>query len=87
MTPKPITAPVNRSRKRDWIGSDRRYDGYNRSFLNRIKDIMDPSFLINWRSLIGDKNRGKRRHPFNTLNFFITFLVNYVYSTRFLSGH
>ena len=38
MTPKPITSTGNRS--------TRRYDRYNRSLVNRIEDLMDPSFLI-----------------------------------------
>ena len=64
MTPKPITAAGNRSTGRYWIGSDRRYDRYNRSLVNRIEDLMDPSFLMNWRDLIADNNRGKRGHPY-----------------------
>ena len=49
MTPKPITATANRSKRRYWIGSDRRYDRYNRSLVNRIEDLLDPSFLMNWK--------------------------------------
>ena len=36
---------------------------------------MDPSFLMNWRDLIADNNRGKRGHPYKTPNAFITFLA------------
>ena len=75
MTPKPITAAGNRSTRRYWIGSDRRYDRYNRSLVNRIEDLMDPSFLMNWRDLVADNNRGKRGHPYKTPNAFITFLA------------
>ena len=39
MTPKPITATDNKSKRRYWIGSDRRYDRYNRSLVNRIEDL------------------------------------------------
>ena len=75
MTPKSISITGNRSIRRYWIGSDRRYDRYNRSLVNRIEDLMDPSFLMNWRDPIADNNRGKRRHPYKTPNAFITFLV------------
>ena len=46
MTPKPITATANRSERRYWIGSDRRYDRYNRFLVNRIEKFLGPSFLI-----------------------------------------
>ncbi len=42
MTPKPITAVINRITRRYWIGSDRRFDRYNRSLVNRIEDLIDP---------------------------------------------
>jgi transposase, IS4 family len=87
MTPKPITAKGNRSKRRYWIGSDRRYDRYNRSLVNRIEDLMDPSFLMNWRNLLADNNRGKRGHPYRTPNAFITFLAKLraMYSIPFRS--
>lgn len=40
MTPTLITVVGNRSLRRYWIGSNRRYDGYNRSLVNRIEDLM-----------------------------------------------
>ena len=76
MTPKPITAIGNRSKRRYWIGSNRRYDRYNRSLVDRLEDLMDPSFLMNWRTLLADNNSGKRGHPYRTPNAFITFLAN-----------
>ena len=87
MTPKPITATGNRSKRRYWIGSNRRYDRYNRSLVNRIEDLMDPSFLMNWRNLLADNNRGKRGHPYRTPNAFITFLAKLraVYNVPFRS--
>ena len=87
MTPKPITAIGNRSTRRYWIGSNRRFDKYNRSLVNRIEDLMDPSFLMNWRNLLGDNNRGKRGHPYGTPNAFITFLAKLraVYNVPFRS--
>ena len=73
MTPKPITATANRSKRRYWIGSNRRYDSYNSSLVDRIEDLFDPSFLIDWKMLLSDNNRGKRGHPYRTPNVFITF--------------
>jgi len=87
MTPKPITAIGNRSTRRYWIGSNRRYDRYNRSLVNRIEDLMDPSFLMNWKTLLEENNRRKRGHPFKTPNAFITFLekLRAVYGIPFRS--
>ncbi len=73
MTLQPITALGNRSTRRYWIGSDRRHDRYNRSLVNRIEDLMDPSFFMDWKPLLEENNRGKRGHPYVTPNAFITF--------------
>ena len=84
MTPKPITTTGNRSKRRYWIGSDRRYD---RSLVDRIEDLLDPSFLMDWKLLLADNNRGKRDHPYRTPNAFITFLAKLraMYSIPFRS--
>ncbi len=87
MTAQQITAITNRSTRRYWIGSNRRYDRYNRSLVNRIEDLMDPSFLMNWKTLLEENNRGKRGHPYRTPNAFITFLAKLraVYNVPFRS--
>ena len=87
MTPKPITATGNRSKRRYWIGSDRRYDRYNRSLVDRIEDLLDTSFLMDWKLLLADNNSGKRGHPYRTPNAFITFLAKLraMYSIPFRS--
>ena len=87
MTPKPITTTGNRSKRRYWIGSDRRYDRYNRSLVDRIEDLLDPSFLMDWKLLLADNNMGKRGHPYRTPNAFITFLAKLraMYSIPFRS--
>ena len=54
MTPKPITATGNGSTGIYGIGSGRRHDRYNRSLVNRIEDLMDPSFLMDWKILLED---------------------------------
>lgn len=75
MTPKPIKALGNRSTRKYWIGSGRRHDRYNRSLVNRIEDLMDPSFLLDWKALLEENNSGKKGRPFKTPNAFITFLA------------
>ena len=75
MTNQQITAAGNRSTRRYWIGSDRRFDRYNRSLVNRIEDLMDPSFLMDWKALLKENNDGKRGHPYRTPTAFITFLA------------
>lgn len=59
MTPKPITGLGNRSTGRYWIGSNRRHDKYNRSLVNRVEDLPDSLFLMNWKTLLEENNRGK----------------------------
>ncbi|MCL4412808.1 MAG: hypothetical protein M1526_05600 [Candidatus Thermoplasmatota archaeon] len=50
MTPNPITATVNRSTRGYWIGPDRRYYIYDRSLVDKIEDIIEPSFLLHAES-------------------------------------
>ena len=66
MTPKPIMVIGNRSTRRYWIGSDRRYDRYNRSLVDRIEDLLDPSFLMDWKLLLA-KLRAMYGIPFRSL--------------------
>ena len=75
MTNRQIIAVGNRSTRSYWIGSDRRFDRYNRSLVNRIVDLIHPSFMMNWKTLLKENNVGKRGHPFWTPNAFITFLA------------
>ena len=48
---------------------------------------MDPSFLMDWKTLLEENNRGKRGHPYTTPNAFITFLAKLraVYNVPFRS--
>ena len=87
MTPKPITATGNGSTGIHGIGSGRRHDRYNRSLVNRSEDLMDPSFLMDRKTLLEENNRGKRGHPYTTPNAFITFLAKLrtVYNIPFRS--
>ena len=87
MTTQQIIAVGGQSTRRYWIGSDRRFDRYNRSIVNRIEDLMDPSFLMDWKVLLKENNHGKRRHPYKTPNAFITFLAKLraIYNVPFRS--
>ena len=48
---------------------------------------MDPSFLMDRKTLLEENNRGKRGHPYTTPNAFITFLAKLraVYNVPFRS--
>ena len=87
MALKQIAAISNGSTRRYWIGSDRRFDRYNRSLVNRVKDLMDPSFLMDWKVLLKENNEGKRGHPYRTPRTFIIFLAKLrgMYSILFRS--
>ena len=87
MTTQQIIAVGGQSTRRYWIGSDRRFDRYNRSIVNRIEDLMDPSFLMDWKVLLKENNHGKRRHPYKTPKAFITFLAKLraIYNVPFRS--
>ncbi len=63
MRPKPITATGNISKRRYWIGSDRSYDRYNRSLMDRIEDLLGPSFLMDWKLLLADNNTEREAIP------------------------
>ncbi len=76
MTPKQIKALGNGSTRRYWIGSGRRRDRYNKSLVNRIGDLMDPSFLLNLKSLLEENNSGKKGRPSKTQTSFKQSLLN-----------
>ncbi len=75
MTPQPITGTGDRRTRRYWIGSNRLYDRYNRSLVDCIADLIDPSSFMDWKTLLYENNRGKRGLLFKTPNAFITFLA------------
>ena len=67
--------------------SHRKHEIYNGPLVNRVEDLLDPSFLMGWKLLLADNNRGKRGHPYRTSNAFITFLAKLraVYNVPFRS--
>ena len=75
MTNQSIMTGIYRCSLRYWIGSDRSYDRYNRSLVNRIEDLLDPSFLMYWKLLLNENDMNKVGHPFTTPNAFISFLA------------
>ena len=75
MTSQQTTAVGNGSTRRYWIGSDKRFDRYNRSLVNRIEDLMVPSFMMDWKVILKGNNEGQRGHRYRMPNAFITFLV------------
>lgn len=50
----------NRRTRRYWVGSNSGNDKYNRSLENRVIDLLDPSFLMNWKVLLEENNLGKK---------------------------
>jgi hypothetical protein len=76
MCSTPIVITRNRTiRRRYFVGSNRRWERYNPSPVNRIEDLMDTSFSMDWNTLLYENNRGKRGRPFKTPSAFITFLA------------
>lgn len=52
MTTQPFIAILNRSTRRNWTASNRRYDRFSRSLVSGIEDLMEPSLLMNWKTLL-----------------------------------
>ena len=77
----------NRSTKRYYTSSNRRRDRHNKSLVNRIENLIDVSFLMDWKALLEENNMGKTGHPFKASNAFITFFAKLksMYSVPFRS--
>ncbi len=75
MCSTPAYMSYSRSIRRYFVGSNRRWDRYNRSLVDRVHDLLNPGFLQHWRILLEEINRGKRGRPFKTPNAFILFLA------------
>ena len=58
MTPQ-INNKINRSIKRYWLGSNRRWGKYNESLVDRIEYLADLSFIKDNDRLLEEKNNGK----------------------------
>ncbi|WP_048074018.1 hypothetical protein [Ferroplasma acidarmanus] len=67
MTPQ-INNKINRSIKRYWIGSNRRWEKYNESLADRIEYLADLSFIRDYDSLLEENNNGKIGHPYKFCN-------------------
>ena len=65
----------NRGIRRYFVGSNRRWDRYNRSLVERSYDLLNPESLKSWRILLDEINRGKRGRPFKVPQAFILFLA------------
>lgn len=75
MCDTPAYMSCDRSTRRYFVGSDRRWDRYNRSLVDRVYDLLNPGFLQHWMVLLEEINRGKKGRPFKTPNAFIVFLA------------
>ena len=75
MCAAPAYMGMSRGIERYFVGSNRRWERYNRSLVDRVYDLMDPGFLIHCRNLLEEINLNKRGRPFKTPNAFIAFLA------------
>ena len=74
MTPQ-INNKINRSIKRYWIGSNRRWEKYNESLVDRIQYLTDLSFIKDYDTLLEEKNNGKIGHPYKVPDALIMYLA------------
>ena len=74
MTPQ-INNKINRSIKRCWIGSNRRWEKYNESLVDRIEYITDLSFIKDNDRLLEENNNGKIGHPYKVPDTLIMYLA------------
>ena len=74
MTPQ-INNKINRSIKRYWIGSNRRWEKYNESLADRIEYLADLSFIRDYDSLLEENNNGKIGHPYKVPDALIMYLA------------
>ena len=74
MTPQ-INNKINRSIKRYWIGSNRRWEKYNESLVDRVEYLTDLSFIKDYDTLLEEKNNGKIGHPYKVPDALIMYLA------------
>ena len=74
MTPQ-INNKINRSIKRYWIGSNRRWEKYNESLVDRIEYLTDLSFIKDNDRLLEENNNGKIGHPYKVPDALIMYLA------------
>ena len=74
MTPQ-INNKIHRSIKRYWIGSNRRWEKYNESLVDRIEYLADLSFIKDNDRLLEEKNNGKIGHPYKVPDALIMYLA------------
>ena len=74
MTPQ-INNKINRSIKRYWIDSNRRWKKYNGSLVDRIEYLIDLSFIKDYDGLLEENNWDKIGHPYKVLDALIMYLA------------
>jgi hypothetical protein len=74
LTPQ-INNKINRSIKRYWIGSNRRWEKYNESLVDRVEYLTDLSFIKDYDTLLEEKNSGKIGHPYKVPDALIMYLA------------
>lgn len=71
----PAYMSMNRSIKRHFIDSNRRWDKYNRSLVDRCFDLLSPSFFKNWNELLQEISKEKKGRSYKVPNCFIAVLA------------
>ncbi len=75
MCATPTYMSFDRRIRRYFIGSNRRWDKYNRSLVDRVFDLLSPLFFRHWDILLKEINSGKRGRPFSIPAALILFLA------------
>jgi hypothetical protein len=74
LTPQ-INNKINRSIKKYWIGSNRRWEKYNESLVDRIEYLTDLSFIRDYDTLLEENNNGKIGHLYKVPDTLIMYLA------------
>ncbi len=74
MCSTPTYMSSNRSIRRYFVGSKRRWDKYNRSLVDRVSDLLSPLFFRHWDILLKEINSRKKGRPFSIPTALIIFL-------------
>ena len=75
MCSTPAYMSCNRSIRRYFVGSDGRWDRYNRSLVDRVYDLLNTESMKNWMILLAEINSGKRGRLFKVPNTIVLILA------------
>ncbi len=73
--PPQFNNKINRSINSYRVASNRRWEKYNESFVDRVEYITDLSFIKDCDGLLEEKNNGKIGHPYKVPDTLIMYLA------------